>query len=415
MIGPVLPRERIEVIDILRGFALFGVLLINMRNFDLPGQKWAGTADQVALWLTIFFGDSKFWTLFSFLFGLGFALQMGRLEARAARFLPVYLRRLFVLLLFGVLHHLIYGGDILFDYAVVGFLLLLFRACSSRTILVVACVCLVIPMVQFALDVRARELRRASPPASQQATQEAAQREAKEKAREEEYVRVYSRGRLTEVMGLNAHGFARSYSTIHAYLWRPGGPGGMLGGPFPLFLVGLYVGRRQIFENIRAHLPLIRKLMWWGLALGLAGTLVSVGGQWPNPAVPYSRLTRRYSGVLWFLGTPALSFFYASVLIFLAQRETWTKRLAPLAAVGRTALSNYLLQSLVFTTAFYGYGLRLYGKIGPAANLALTVLIYAIEIAMSVWWMRRFRFGPAEWLWRTLTYGKLQPMRAAAG
>ena len=133
-IGPVAATERIEVIDILRGYALFGVLLINMRNFDLPGQEWTGTLDQVALWLTIALGDSKFWTLFSFLFGLGFALQMGRAEARGARFLRVYVRRLAVLLLFGFLHHLIYGGDILFDYAVVGFLLLVFRARSSRII-----------------------------------------------------------------------------------------------------------------------------------------------------------------------------------------------------------------------------------------------------------------------------------------
>ncbi|MGH9803795.1 MAG: DUF418 domain-containing protein, partial [Candidatus Acidiferrales bacterium] len=87
---PLPVAERIEVIDILRGFALFGVLLVNMRNFELPGQVWTGTVDQVALWLTTVFGDNKFWTLFSFLFGLGFALQMVRAEARGARFLPVY-------------------------------------------------------------------------------------------------------------------------------------------------------------------------------------------------------------------------------------------------------------------------------------------------------------------------------------
>ena len=171
------------------------------------------------------------------------------------------------------------------------------------------------------------------------------------------------------------------------------------------------VGRRRIFQNISSYLPLIRKLMWWGLGLGLAGTLVSVGGHWPYPSVPYSRGMRHYSGLLWFFGTPALSLFYACVLILVAHQQAWKRRLSPLAAVGRMALTNYLLQSLVFSTVFYGYGLGLYGKVGPAANVALTALIYGLQIPLSVWWLQRFRFGPAEWLWRTLTYGKLQPMR----
>ncbi|MFQ5777077.1 MAG: DUF418 domain-containing protein [Terriglobia bacterium] len=112
------------------------------------------------------------------------------------------------------------------------------------------------------------------------------------------------------------------------------------------------------------------------------------------------------------LGRPAICFFYASAIILLVQREAWKKRLAPLGSVGRLALSNYLLQSVVCTTIFYSYGLGLYGQVGPAQGLVLSVLIYAFQILLSVWWVRRFRFGPAEWLWRTLTYGKLQPMRS---
>jgi uncharacterized protein len=284
-LGPVSETERIQVIDTLRGFALFGVLLINLRNFDLPGEKWPGTLDQLTWWLTIFFGDSKFWTLFSFLFGFGFSLQMTRLEARGVRFLPLYLRRLFTLLLFGILHHLIYLGDILVEYALAGFVLLLFRSRPARTTLVVAVACWLIPIAQFGLDVRTRELRRTGLQ-PRQSIQEAAQRKAREKAKEEKEIRVAMRGSFGEVVLQHARTFAHQYSTLEAYLWRPGGPGGLLGGPFPLFLLGLYVGRRRILQNISAHLPLIRKLMWWGLLLGLVGTLVSVGGQWPNPNVP---------------------------------------------------------------------------------------------------------------------------------
>ena len=115
---------------------------------------------------------------------------------------------------------------------------------------------------------------------------------------------------------------------------------------------------------------------------------------------------------VWFdVGVPGLCFFYVSTFVLALQREAWRRRLAPLAAVGRMALSNYLLQSLVCTTIFYSYRLGLYGQVGPALGLALTALIFTLQIPLSMWWLRRFRFGPAEWLWRTLTYGKLQPMR----
>jgi len=410
-IGPVAPQERIATLDILRGYALFGVLLINMRNFDVPGQEWTGTVDQVALWLTIALGDSKFWTLFSFLFGLGFALQLERAQARGVPFLRLYLRRLGVLLIFGTLHHLIYGGDILFDYAVAGFLLPLFHASSIKTILLVASVSFVIPMVQFGLDVRARELARVNPQVAQLAAREAAQREAQRVVGREEFLRLVTRGSFREYVAYRAQVFARRYASLDAYLWRPGGPGGILGGPFPLFLLGLYFGRRRVFQDLPSYLPYVRKALPWGAGLGLAGTLVSVAGQWPTQAVPYSQSTRHFTGILWFVGTPALSFSYAAAMILLVQKEVWMKRLAPLAAIGRMALTNYLLQSLIFTTLFFGYGLGLYGAIGPALNVAVTLLIYTIQAALSVWWLGRFRFGPAEWLWRSLTYGKLQPMR----
>jgi len=118
---------------------------------------------------------------------------------------------------------------------------------------------------------------------------------------------------------------------------------------------------------------------------------------------------------VWRIGAPALGFFYASTIVLLAQREAWKRRLAPMAAVGRMALSNYLLHTLVLQCIFHHYGLGLYGKIGPAAGLPVAGLVYALLVVLSVWWLRRFQFGPAEWVWRTITYGKLQPMRVREG
>jgi uncharacterized protein len=111
------------------------------------------------------------------------------------------------------------------------------------------------------------------------------------------------------------------------------------------------------------------------------------------------------------VGAPPLTFFYVSTLILLFQREEWQRRLRPIACVGRMALTNYLLQSVICTTIFYSYGGGLYAGIGPLAGLALTVAIFLAQIPFSMFWLSRFRFGPMEWLWRTLTYGKLQPMR----
>ncbi len=144
--------------------------------------------------------------------------------------------------------------------------------------------------------------------------------------------------------------------------------------------------------------------------MGLVCTSVSlVAQELPNPALPF--LTKQLGNLLWAIGGPALCFFYASAIVLLAQREAWKRRLAPLAAVGRMALSNYLMQTLTCTTIFYHYGLGFYGKVGPAAGVGLTLLIYGLQIPLSVWWLKHFRFGPVEWLWRTLTYGKLQPVR----
>jgi uncharacterized protein len=163
---------------------------------------------------------------------------------------------------------------------------------------------------------------------------------------------------------------------------------------------------------VQGNLPLWRKVFVWGAVLGIIGNLLYVTlARTGNPLEP--TLISLLGMVGYIIGAPALSLCYASGLVLLTQNERWYARLAPLAAVGRTALSNYLLQTLIATSIFYGYGLGLYGQIGPAFGILLTLAIFGLQIPLSNWWVERFRFGPAEWLWRTLTYGKLQPMRLA--
>ncbi len=414
-IGPVRPKERIETIDILRGWAIFGMVVANVWGFQsffftFPfqlTQVWTGTADQIALWLLDSFVSAKFWSLFSFLFGLGFAIQMMRAEARGVRFVSLYSRRLVILFLIGLMQFLLGPSSILPSYAIVGFLLLLLRARSPRIILVVAFASFIVPHIPQALELRERDLRRSDPQTAQQVVREDAQGEAERKALREQIVRVYSEGTGRETLAYNAQRFARRYSSVGFYL-------GLLRGTFPLFLLGLYVGRRRIFENIPAHLPFMRKVLWWSLGLGLLNLMANAAFLlvWTNPVLPpLPYFLEVAAEVLWRVGAPALGFFYAAVIILLVQREAWKHRLAPLAAVGRVALSNYLLHTLILLSIFHNFGLGLFGQIGPAVGVALAVLLYVLQVLLSMWWTRRFRFGPAEWLWRTLTYGKLQPMR----
>ena len=146
------------------------------------------------------------------------------------------------------------------------------------------------------------------------------------------------------------------------------------------------------------------------IIIGLIGNGIYVYfGQQANRAMP--SLVNLISLAGQTFGAPALALFYMASLTLLAERPVWRGRLAPLANAGRMALTNYLLQSLVCTILFYGYGFGLYGRIGAAGGIVLTAAIFLVQVALSTWWLGRFRFGPMEWLWRTLTYGKRQEMR----
>ncbi len=419
VLGPVRPKERIETIDILRGFALFGVILVNTWAFQhwfLPwriqyGEVWTGTADHVAMWFIAFFGYERFIRLFSFLFGLGFALQLGRAEARGAPFFAVYRRRLLVLLLFGLLHGMLRGtSDILHAYAVLGFFLLLFRKFSPRALLVTALVCLLTPWAVNAVRARRYYDSLTAAQVSEQSLQDRERNEVRSRARREEVVRARREGTLRDNVAYNLQDFARENSSPNPLNYLE-----YVDLVFVMFLLGLYAGRRRIFENISSHLPLIRKILWWGLVLGLVGISVqlTLTRVVPDPP-PLPYFAHRVAALFRTVGAPAFSLFYASAIVLLVQRETWKRLLAPLGAVGRMPLTNYLLHTLIHVGIFYGsVGLGLSATVSPAASVGVTLLRYGSMILLSVWWMKRFRFGPAEWLWRTLTYGKLQPMRVS--
>ena len=382
--APAAPGERLVAIDVLRGVALLGILLVNMLAFSGPFggnvvalSYWQGGADLAVEWAIMVFAEGVFYTMFSFLFGLGFGLQLSRAEARGENATPRFRRRLLVLLGFGLVHLLlIWFGDILTHYALIGLLLLAFRNALPRTLWRWALGILALStLIYLALGPLAAQQLAATDPAG--------------------LVQLYRDGNGAQILGERLElGFSIILSTpflIPSLLW--------------LFLLGLATSKLTLFENLAAHAGLLRRAR--AIALPVALVCKALFG-WLLLARPGSGFTLALSTGL---GGPALGIAYLTSLALLLSDPTWLARLRPLAAAGRMALSNYLAQSLVATLFFFGYGLGFYGRLGPATTILFTVGLFALQVVVSNLWLARFRFGLAEWLWRSLTYGRAQPWR----
>lgn len=399
--GPITLAERIVSVDIVRGFALWGVLLINMMSYGaLRAGRWPDPIDQLAFWAQRFLFEEKSWRLFSFLFGFGFSLQMTRARDRGAPFLPLYVRRLALLLGFGFFNHLFFSGDILTAYALLGAVLLIFRRWSLNWILVVAAFLLAVDPIDTAI----RRILPSDPEAAAEIARNG-NMGLDWSDRGQQTVRVTDSGPIWAYWGVEAREFRRHADPRRH--WQ-GSQSWLLF--FSMFLLGLYAGKRRIFQDFDRHSAFVRRIFVWGMPLGLLAMssdwiLRDFGAAPLSPGVHFARQ------MTWAYGATALALSYAAGLVILARKARWKRILAPLGAMGRMALTVYLTQSIVLAALFHGYGLGLNERVGPAGVFGLAALIYAAQLAICVWWMGRFRFGPAEWLWRTLAYLRLQPMR----
>jgi uncharacterized protein len=368
-------KQRLISLDVLRGFALFGVLLVNMLDFsgsalraETLGMR-GNTLDQIVDIAIVFFAVTKFYLLFSFLFGVGFAVQMRRMSDSGRPFVGFYLRRLFYLFVIGTIHALlIWDGDILMLYAIAGLLLMLIRKLPNTILMGIALLIGVVGLVYFG---NLNDMDNASILMNAEA------------------VTVFAEGSYAEVVVFRLKQFAGS-SALDIQI------------PMVLvmFIIGLFVGRNGLLDDREQYGAFLRR--WWKpmLAVGLVGnTLLIIGWTVQNA---------------WFvsigihIGAPALSFVYLTAVMLNVERLGW------LAPVGRTALTSYLAQSVIGTTLFYGYGIGLYDQLAPTVTSLLVLIIFGAQVTTSEWWLNRYRFGPMEWLWRSLTYGSLQPMRIQA-
>lgn len=389
--------------DMVRGFALFGVMLVNMFNFGAYSPLWTEPHDVAALSVMRFFFETKSWRLFSFLFGFGFALQFLRAEQRQVNFLPTYIWRLVLLFCFGMANALLYDGDILMYYAELGLVLILFWKMPPRVLLLIAAGCLFAFPAQRAVQTL---VIGTTPYADSIETR---LERAQERNTEFLETHPYTVGTITDVIKENAQVIPPSL--FDDYYGVESAPAF-----FAMFLLGLYAGRRRIPNEPSRHESLIRRTCHWGIGLGVvAMSLERILHFATGYAVFREHLIAplpQFVGDLAFAyGATALAIGYAAGIVVLARHERWQRLVGPLAAVGRMALSIYLVQTLMFSTLFYGYGFGQAGKIGPAMVLFYAVAFFAIQIIIANWWLQRFRYGPAEWLWRSLTYWQCQPMR----
>ena len=377
--GPV-AGDRILSLDILRGLALFGMFVV---HFHARSTEPGGLEDllRTLIWRLV---ESKSHGTFALLFGAGFAIQLRTAERRNRPFTAIYLRRLAVLLLFGVAAHAFFGFNVLVGYAVWGVPLLLIRKWSTRALIVTASLSMAsVGLYHLAYQ---RYLLRHGGPAAIEAAYESARAVAST---------VNGARALAERQDSYAALIAARLAHMAWFYRQPFFF--MPGATLTLFLTGVLLVRHGVFENPLAHSRVLTFLGAFGLVSWLAANwLLERGG----PDLLFLVFHDQW-----------LAFTYVSVALFLLARwPSLIGRLAPVGNAGRMALTNYLLQIATLDLLFSGYAIGM-GQIRPVVGVSAALTCFAAEVLLSTIWLARFRVGPAEWVWRSLTYGRLQPLR----
>jgi uncharacterized protein len=400
--GPVGEQERIVSIDVLRGFAVLGILVMNIQTFSMIDAAYFnptayGDLSGPNLWvwlLSHLLTDQKFMSIFSMLFGAGICLMAERAEATGRSAAGLHYRRMFWLILFGLLHaHLLWYGDILYLYGMCGLVVYLFRKLRPGWQIALGVVSLaVISLMWIAFG-----LSMAVWPA--EAIEEFSVGWAPAPDVVAEEVQAYRGGWLDQAPFRSES--ALEFETFVMFIWGGWRAGGMM-------LIGMGLFRLGVFGaglSRRFYLGLVTVALLIGLPVVGYGIQRNFAADWDV----------RWSFFLgsqfnhW--GSVVVALGWVGLIMLICREGLLTRLRLRLAAVGRMALTNYLLQTLICTTLFYGHGLGLFGRVERVGQIAVVVGVWIVLLALSPMWLSRFRYGPFEWLWRSLTYLKLQPMR----
>ncbi|XQW85024.1 DUF418 domain-containing protein [Thalassotalea piscium] len=476
-LAPINESKRIDALDILRGLALIGILLMNIEWFNRPMANLIGFdnsltgTDHAAGWLIRCFVEGKFYKIFALLFGMGFAVMLIRAREVGRPFGAWFTRRMLALWFIGIAHMVfLWGGDILHDYALAGLCLLLWvyllqkprfkKYDHPRAYLKFALFWLFIPILlptivgigagtfidhqktvenweqdqtialavekqlslpEITLKTPSEEALEHNPKVEsgderKDTTDEMAdtdsteneittlvnqRREAKEKELTE--TKAFTEGSYWQATEYRFNFLAQMllFSPLFAF--------SML---IPIFILGFWFVATNKITHYQQHMPMYKTMMRVGLSLGIplnvAGLLLL-----QQPAAEISMMISTISEMIYFVGQYVLTAGYIGLVICLLNDKKWHHRLAYFAPMGKMALTNYLLHSVILTSVFYGYAGGLFGEISRGPQVLIVLALVVFQMFFSRWWLNRYRFGPMEWLWRSITYKKVQPMKLA--
>jgi len=385
---PIQQAERTIIVDLLRGFALFGVLLANFSSMltnNVPQpiiDAHASAFDQLLDQFHDIFIRNKFITLFSILFGYGFGVIMERLEKKQLQATDFFLRRMFWLFIFGCINLALWNGDILHIYAMTGIFLLLFRKQSTKRILIFSIFFLILIPTAF----RFYQVYFLHYSANQ-------------KAIISTYYQAYKFGSLVDVISVNY----KTYLPQWVYTWSEWRD---MSETLGRFLLGYYILRRQLFTNLESNSSFLRKLWKWTLFVSLLYIPLQVAAAKGIIPIPRPILYPFLK-----VGVLGMALFYATTIIKLYRSGKLATLMESFRNLGCMTLTNYLVQTIIYVIVFYNIGFGLLGEFSFGLIWLSSFIVYALQVVFSRWWMSRFYFGPAEWVWRQLTYKKRFKLR----
>lgn len=377
---PVSLEERVESIDIMRGFALLGILLINMLAFHSPFSyidpyTWFdGPGDQATFAFLDIFIQASFYPLFAMLFGYGLGIQFLRAEARNKAFAPMAVKRLAVLLVFGILHaFLIWFGDILITYAIMGFLLIGMMRLQSKWLLRLGLVIYAIPQALLLMILFAAVAADSSFYTGIQEVQNS--------------IAAYGGGTFAEIFRQRFDDWMYGNNPLNYIV--------LTVTILPFTMIGAAAAKWRLIERANEL-----KKLWMGLAVGgfALGLLLKLMPYISEPNIAITFLQDIFGG-------PLLAVAYAASIALITRHGSVPLLLRPLVKAGRMSLTIYITQSLIATTIFYSYGLGLYGQVNLLTGTLLGLGIFAVQLIFAELWLSKFSQGPLEMIWRKLTYG----------
>lgn len=406
---PIQKKDRIQFLDVLRGIAIFFIFTANIPvfsgYFSFPDETRYPEAllftDEILDFIMFTLVDGKFYSIFSLLFGIGCVIQYTNLKSNNTPFAPFFRRRMFWLLIIGFIHLCLFWiGDILTLYALLGFTLIYFIKLSDKKLLIIAAILILFPIINW-LVVHYTSLNyhrfffQTSSDYYQHFGLPTFDRNGMPFA---DFQKFQANENFLNYFKMN---IGNTFIRIGAIL-REGRIFKVLG----IFLIGLWAGRKILNENLLNDTKFLKNIALWGFLIGLPISIIRTYIEFYSGPQDYWKLLEI---ITYALGTVPLAMGIAALLALLYFKKPSV--FTVFAPVGKLALSNYIFQTFIAVTIFYGIGFGFTGKFGFTIILAIAICIFAFQVLMSKLWLNYFRFGPFEWIWRQLTYRKFLKIR----